>query len=61
VPTLVIHGRDDPLVTPEAGRDVARNIPQARFVLIEGMGHSLAPALTTHLAELILRNATKKF
>ena len=60
VPTLVIHGSDDPLVTPEAGRDVARNIPNARFVLIEGMGHSIAPALTTQLAELVLSNATKR-
>ncbi|WP_280640679.1 alpha/beta fold hydrolase [Hymenobacter volaticus] len=60
VPTLVIHGSDDPLVTPAAGRDVASNIPNAQFVLIEGMGHSIAPALTTPLADLILRNAKKK-
>jgi pimeloyl-ACP methyl ester carboxylesterase len=60
VPTLVIHGSNDPLVTPDAGRDVASNIPQARFILIEGMGHSLAPGLTTQLADLILSNVTKK-
>lgn len=60
VPTLVIHGSDDPLVTPNAGRDVANNIPQARFVLIEGMGHNLGPGLTTQLADLILSNITKK-
>nr|WP_245326372.1 alpha/beta hydrolase [Hymenobacter wooponensis] len=59
VPTIVIHGSADPLVTPEAGRDVASNVPNARFVLIPGMGHSLAPALTTQVAELILHNAAK--
>lgn len=57
VPTLVLHGSADPLVSPEAGRDVARNIPNARFVLLEGMGHTLPPALTTQVAEWILWNA----
>ena len=60
VPTLVIHGSADPLVTPAAGRDVASNVPQARFVLIEGMGHGITPALTTQLADLILSNAAKR-
>jgi pimeloyl-ACP methyl ester carboxylesterase len=60
VPTLVIHGSDDPLVIPTAGHDVASNIPQARFVFIEGMGHTLAPGLTARLADLILSNVTKK-
>ena len=60
VPTLVIHGSDDPLVTPDAGRDVASNVANARFVLIEGMGHSIPPALTTQLADLILSNVSLK-
>ncbi|GAB3907738.1 alpha/beta hydrolase [Larkinella knui] len=60
VPTLVIHGSDDPLVTPEAGRDVASNVPNARFTLIEGMGHEIAPAYTIQLADLILSNLSRK-
>lgn len=43
-PTLVIHGADDPLVSPEAGRDVADAIPGAEFMLIPDMGHDLSPA-----------------
>lgn len=43
-PTLVIHGAEDPLISPEAGRDVAEAIPDADFVLIPGMGHDLSPA-----------------
>lgn len=39
VPTIVIHGSADPLVSPDGGRDVASNVPKARFVLIQGMGH----------------------
>ncbi len=41
VPTLVIHGTDDPLVPVEGGRDTAEAIPGAQLMLIEGMGHDL--------------------
>jgi pimeloyl-ACP methyl ester carboxylesterase len=41
VPTLVIHGSDDPLVPVTCGVDTARSIPGAKLVLIEGMGHDL--------------------
>lgn len=36
VPTLVIHGRDDPAVPIEAGRNLAALIPNARFEIVEG-------------------------
>ena len=42
-PTLVIHGAEDPLIPPSAGRATARAIPGARLVMIPGMGHDLAP------------------
>ena len=41
VPTLVIHGTDDPVVPMEAGKDTAEAIPGAQLMLIEGMGHDL--------------------
>ncbi len=41
VPTLVVHGTDDPLVSVEGGKDTARAIPGAQLMLIEGMGHDL--------------------
>ena len=40
-PTLVIHGDRDPLVPIDCGIDVARSVPAARMVTIEGMGHAL--------------------
>jgi len=43
-PALVVHGESDPLISSAAGREVAAAIPGATFVLIPGMGHSLAPA-----------------
>ncbi|RRD16294.1 alpha/beta hydrolase, partial [Brucellaceae bacterium VT-16-1752] len=41
VPTLVIHGKDDPLIPPVCGQDTARSIPNAVYLPIEGMGHDL--------------------
>ncbi len=41
VPTLVIHGTDDPLVPMECGRATAGAVPGAKLLLIEGMGHDL--------------------
>lgn len=39
VPTLVLHRRDDPIVSIEAGHHIAATIPGARFVELEGYGH----------------------
>jgi pimeloyl-ACP methyl ester carboxylesterase len=41
VPTLVIHGTDDPLVPVECGKDTAEAVPGAELKIIDGMGHDL--------------------
>jgi pimeloyl-ACP methyl ester carboxylesterase len=41
LPTLVVHGRDDPLVPFRGGQATARAIPEARLLAIPGMGHDL--------------------
>ncbi|MDB5797863.1 MAG: alpha/beta hydrolase [Paucimonas sp.] len=53
VPTLVIHGSDDPLVPVFAARDVARLVPGAVLHEIPGMGHDLPPQLDVQLTTLI--------
>lgn len=45
VPTLVVHGAADPLVSVSGGRAVAAAVPGARLVTVQGMGHDLPPAL----------------
>jgi len=45
VPTLVIHGAADPLVTPSGGQATVDAVPGARLKLIPGMGHDLPPEL----------------
>ncbi len=50
LPTLVIHGTNDPLVQPSGGEATAAAIPGAELLLIEGMGHGVArPAFATIL------------
>jgi pimeloyl-ACP methyl ester carboxylesterase len=46
VPTLVIHGEQDPLFPPGHGEALAREIPGARLLLVPGMGHEAPPRST---------------
>lgn len=45
VPTLVIHGEADPLVTLSGGEATAAAVPGAKLVTFPGMGHDLPRAL----------------
>jgi pimeloyl-ACP methyl ester carboxylesterase len=59
IPTLVMHGVEDPLVNVSGGRATARAIPGAELVLFDGMGHDLPRTLwgefTRLIAELVKR------
>jgi len=54
VPTLVIHGDADPLVTPSGGRAIAAAVPGARLEVVPGMGHDLPVPLLARIADLVL-------
>lgn len=57
IPTLVIHGTQDPLIPPGHARRLSDLIPGAKLVLVEGLGHEfppgvwpeILPAVTSHL------------
>ena len=53
VPTVVIHGTTDPLIPLACGRDTAANIPGARLVELERMGHSLPLELVPAIVDAI--------
>ena len=53
VPTLVLHGAEDPLIPAACGEDIARHVPGARLHIIPGMGHDLPLALTDELVGTI--------
>ncbi len=42
-PTLVLHGTEDPLFPIAHGKALAAEIPGARLLPLEGMGHELPP------------------
>jgi len=53
VPTLVIHGRDDELITPSGGEQTAALIDGSKHLLVSDMGHDLPGALAPVFAEAI--------
>jgi pimeloyl-ACP methyl ester carboxylesterase len=57
VPTLVLHGEDDPLIPVAAGHDTAEHIRGARLRTIAGWGHDLPLALIDELAGEIAGHA----
>jgi pimeloyl-ACP methyl ester carboxylesterase len=58
-PTLVVHGRADPLVAYSGGRATARLIPGAKMMSVEGMGHDLPRALWPRLIDAIALHAER--
>ena len=54
VPTLVVHGSADPLVTLPGGRATAEAVPGAELWVVEGMAHDLPAAV---IPELCARQA----
>ncbi|SBW03732.1 Beta-ketoadipate enol-lactone hydrolase [uncultured Alphaproteobacteria bacterium] len=57
VPTLVIHGTDDPLIPVEAGRETVQAIPGARLLLVDGMGHDMPKGTWGKIVAAISRHA----
>jgi pimeloyl-ACP methyl ester carboxylesterase len=57
VPTLVIHGEDDPLVPLAAGQATAEAIPGAKLLTIAGMGHDLPQPLFETVVNAIVEHA----
>jgi pimeloyl-ACP methyl ester carboxylesterase len=41
VPSLIIHGDEDPLIPMSGGEATAAAIPDAEFMIVKGMGHAM--------------------
>lgn len=55
VPTLVVHGGADTLITRSGGEHTASTIDGAELLMIEGMGHDLPAAFVPQIVEAITR------
>lgn len=60
VPTLVMHGEEDPLLPVECGRDVARLVPGAELQTYPGWGHDFPAKLIPTLIDRIAGFCTSK-
>lgn len=59
VPTLVIHGMEDPMFPPAHGVAAAERISGARLLLLEGMGHDLPRPLYGEIARAVLTHTAR--
>jgi pimeloyl-ACP methyl ester carboxylesterase len=57
VPTLVIHGSRDKMIKRSGAVATAKAIPNARLMIVEGMGHDLPEAAWPQLVEAIAAHA----
>ena len=55
-PTVVVHGSHDPMVRPRNGRNLARVIDGARYVVVDGMGHDLPEPVWRPVVEALTEN-----
>ncbi|MEM7140918.1 MAG: alpha/beta hydrolase [Actinomycetota bacterium] len=56
VPSLVIHGLQDPLVKPSGGIATAKAIPGSRLLMFGDMGHDLPRPRWLEIRDAILQN-----
>ena len=61
IPTLIIQGTEDVIVPVDGGEDVAKSIPGAKFLLIEGMGHNYHPQVYSQIINAVVKNTCKKY
>ncbi|MET0143390.1 MAG: alpha/beta hydrolase [Ilumatobacteraceae bacterium] len=54
IPTLVIHGRDDELITPSGGTMTAEAIPEANLLLLAHMGHDIPEQLWPVVVDAVI-------
>ena len=64
LPTLVIHGAEDPVIAVSGGQATAEAIPGAELVVIDGMGHDLPrplwPTVAERIAALVARTQQQR-
>ena len=54
MPTLVVHGAEDPLIDVSGGRRTAEVIPGAELLVVEGMGHDIPRVFQPQIIEAVL-------
>lgn len=55
-PTVVVHGSHDPMMRIRNGRNLARAIDGARFIVVDGMGHDLPEPVWRPVVDTLVEN-----
>jgi pimeloyl-ACP methyl ester carboxylesterase len=59
LPVLVVHGTDDPLVTPSGGEHTAEVLRGSELILFDGMGHDLPQHYWSQVIDAICSVASR--
>jgi pimeloyl-ACP methyl ester carboxylesterase len=59
VPTLVIHGADDTLISVRGGERTAELIPDAELLVVDDMGHDLPRPLWPKVIDAVAKHCAK--
>jgi pimeloyl-ACP methyl ester carboxylesterase len=59
IPTVAIHGSDDPLIDRSGGEATAAAVPGAELVIVDGMGHDLPAWAFDRIAAALLANFSR--
>lgn len=60
IPTLVIHGTEDPVINYAHGVVCAKVIPGAKLLTLKGVGHEIPVEIIPETVEVILKNFCEK-
>jgi len=56
IPTLVIHGEEDPVMPISHGKRMVRTIPEADSLWVKNMGHDLPEAALNEITDKMVMN-----
>lgn len=59
VPTLVVHGAEDPLIRVAGGEATAAAVPGSTLLVLPGVGHDLPAALVPEIVDAVVANAER--
>jgi pimeloyl-ACP methyl ester carboxylesterase len=59
VPTVVLHGAEDPLVAVESAHEIAERVPDAALRVLPGLGHEVPAGVAEELVDAIVAAADR--
>ena len=58
-PTLIIHGREDPLIPIDHGEYLSKNIPESKTLFLDGVGHEIPDQSLSEIIPAMVQNFSR--